>query len=413
MDNYKQSDQQYEYKGLSIKKTLIVITVLAAVTAGIVALMIATKPEAKRGKPPKSAISVEVVNVTSSDYAIKVTTNGTVAAQTRGNLVAQVSGEIIEVAGNFANGGSFNKGDVLLKIDGRDFKSAMQSAQANLSQAQVALAQEQANAAQAEKDWQRLGFEGKPTDLVMRKPQLNAAISQRDSAQSAFNKSQLDFSRTRVKAPYDGFVIRKNVSLGQFVGTGSVLGEVFSTEGLEVQLPLNQDQFSQLSLQAQPAVTLQSELGGEKHTWQAKIVRADSIFDTATRQLNATAKILNATSNKGLELKIGQYVTAEIAGRVAQQVNVIPNQAIREGSYVFIFDDGILRRQDIKTIWQDANNSVVDGLKLDQMVVTTAVGSSLNGSKASLLSDDPKNSDKPKEKPTAKLDGAKKPKGKN
>jgi len=387
MDKYGQTVEPQEYQGLSITKTLTVIAVLSAIVGSIISYMVATKPEAKRGKLPKSAISVEVVTVVNSDYSIKVTTNGTVAAETRGNLVAQVSGEIIDVSKSFANGGSFQKDDVLLKIDGRDFKTAMQSAQASLSQAKVALSQEQATAAQAEKDWKRLGFAGKPNDLVMRKPQLNAAISQRDSAQSAFNKARLDFSRTRVKAPYDGYVIRKNVSLGQFVGTGTVLAEVFSADGLEVQLPLNQDQFSQLSIKDKPTVVLQSYLGGEKHSWQATIVRTDNVFDTATRQLNATAKISDSISDKGLELKIGQYVTAEIAGRTAQQVKVIPNQAIREGSYVFIYDDGILRRQEIKTIWQDTNNAVVEGIDIDQMIVTTAVGSSLNGSKATLLNE--------------------------
>ena len=407
MDQYAQSTtpkEPREYQGLSIIKTTVVIAVLSALTTAIITYMIATKPEAKRGKPPKSAIAVEVIKVVNSDYPIKVTTNGTIAAETRGNLVAQVPGEIIEVADNFVNGGRFKKGDVLLKIDGRDFKANMQAAKYDLSQANVLLSQEQATAEQAKKDWERLNFDGEPNDLVMRIPQLNAAINQRDSAKSALNKAELDFSRTRVKAPYDGFVVQEAVSLGQFVSTGTVLAEVFSDEGLEVLLPLNQDQFSQLRTKDQPVVTLQSELGGETHLWQASITRADSVFDTTTRQLNATAEISNPISDKGLELKIGQYVTAEIAGRVSKQVKVIPNQAIREGSFVFLYDDGILRRQEVKIIWQDADNAVVEGVDIDQLIVTTAVGSSLNGSKATLLSE----ANKPKERRNAEG----KPKGK-
>ena len=359
MENYGQSTETVEYQGLSIVKTLIVIAILISLAGAFIFYMIATKPEAKRGAPPKSALAVEVIKVTQSDYPIKVATNGTISAETRGNLVAQVSGEIIEVAENFVNGGDFKKDDVLLKIDGRDFQAAMQTAQASLSQAALTLSQERASAAQAQKDWKRLGFEGEPNDLVMRKPQLNAAISQRDSAQSAFDKAQLDFSRTRVKAPYDGYIVQKVAALGQFVSTGTVLAEIFSAEGLEVLLPLNQAQFSQLIIKNKPKVSLTSVLGGEIHTWEATIVRADSLFDTATRQLNATAKIANPTSDKGLELKIGQYVTAEIAGRIAKHVTVIPNKAIREGSFVFVFDNGILRRQEIKTLWQDNNNCLL------------------------------------------------------
>ncbi len=381
------ASQQDDHQGLSLKKTLLVLLGLLIVGGVILTLLVINKPEAKKSAPPKAIVSVEASKATIKDYPIIISTNGTISASTRGNLVAQVSGEITAVAPSFASGGQFNKGDILLEIDSRDFRAAVSSAQAQLSQAKAALLQEKASADQATKDWQRLGFDGQPNDLVLRKPQLAAAQAQLDSSKATYEKAQLDYSRTRIRAPYNGFIISKRVDLGQFVTTGSVLGEIFSDQGLEAQLPLNQDQFSQLNIQDKPAVVLTATLGGRQHNWDAQIVRADSVFDTTTRQLNVTAKITQAVSDQGLQLRIGQYVSATIAGRIAPQSMVIPNQAIREGSYVFIFDEGILRKRNINIVWQDSNNSVVEGVNAEELVVTTSLGGALSGADAKLLGD--------------------------
>jgi len=122
-------------------------------------------------------------------------------------------------------------------------------------------------------------------------------------------------------------------------------------------LPVNQEEYAQLDLSGNAAVTLFADLGGQRHEWQGKLVRADQAFNVNTRQLNVTVNIQEAISDNDLELKIGQYLNANIAGRVIEAAQVIPNSAVREGSYVFVFDEGVLRRKAIDIIWQDDTNS--------------------------------------------------------
>ncbi len=402
--NQSRFNETIEYRGLSWKKTSIVLMVLLIIGFSFQRYIVNNKPEARKFSPPKSIVSVQASSPTITDYPLKITTNGTVSAITRSHLVAQVSGEITQVSPVFANGGSFAKGDVLLDIDSRNYASAVSSALANYSQAQANLEQETAEAAQALKEWQRSGINREPNDLMLRKPQLAAAKAQVASAKAAYEKAQLDFSRTKVTAPFDGRVINKNADLGQFVSTGTTLGEVFSNQGLEVQLPLNQHQYAQLIIANKPAVLLSSTLGGIEHQWEAQVVRSDSVFDTSTRQINVTAKVLNSMSDQGLELKIGQYVSAIIEGRVVQQATVIPNTSIREGSYVYLFDEGILRKHTITVIWQDDANSVVTGISNDEQVVTTSLGGAVNGASAKLIGDDsnqPRTKSADKKRPAA------------
>lgn len=371
--------------GLKLLPTLGVIAVLLAVGIAGVIVIKTFRPEADKRPAPQAIVSVESIEAVPQDYPITINTNGTVVAATRSNLVAQVSGEITQVAEVFSSGGRFKKGDVLLQIDDRNYRAAVSTAQAALSQARVNYEQEQATAAQAEKDWQRLGFTEKPGDLVVRKPQLQAARAQLDSSRAALQTAKLDLSRTTIKAPYDGSIIRTQVDLGQFVSTGVVLAEIFADEGLEVQLPLNQNQFAQLDMSQRPEVILSTTLAGREHRWRAEVVRADNAFDTTTRQLNVTAKVIDRISDQGLDLKIGQYVSADVAGRIVDQAMVIPNQSIREGRYVFVYDNGILRRRAVDLEWQDDSNSIVSGLEPGEQVVTTSLGGAVNGARAQLL----------------------------
>ena len=79
-------------------------------------------------------------------------------------------------------------------------------------------------------------------------------------------------------------------------------------------------------------------------------------------------------------LKIGQYVTAEIAGSELNDVLVIPNSTIYQGSYVYIVEDGLLRRKDVVIAWQNDSDAIIsEGLKHGDQLVTTALGQVTSG----------------------------------
>ena len=399
-DTTQTNTPQVEYDGLSFIKTAIVLFIIIALAAFTVWYLKVNKPEAKKSGPKQSIVSVNADRVKTQDYTVFVASNGSVSAKTNSSLVAQISGEITALSDNFANGADFKKGDLLLTIDPRNYIAAASSAQASLSQAQASLETEQANAAQAKKDWQRLGYSGEPNARVLRKPQLDAATAQFNAAKASYNKAQLDLSRTKIRAPYDGSVINRSVGLGQFVSVGTPLGDIFSNQGLEIELPVNQEEYAQLDFSNNPRVVLHAELAGIKHQWQATIVRADRAFNTSTRQLNVIAEVDNTISNNGLELKIGQYLNAIIAGRIVKQANIISNSAVREGSYVFIYDDGILRRQDINIVWQDDNFTIINNLPPESLVVTTSLGGAVSGSRAKLVGEQTSKTDEKLDKST-------------
>jgi NADH dehydrogenase/NADH:ubiquinone oxidoreductase subunit G len=82
-------------------------------------------------------------------------------------------------------------------------------------------------------------------------------------------------------------------------------------------------------------------------------------------------------------LKIGQFVSARIQGRSIENVFVIPNKSIREGSYVYTVRDGKLAKQSIKILWQDDKNALIgEGILDGELIVTTSLNSTLAGASA-------------------------------
>ncbi|MDH3336999.1 MAG: efflux RND transporter periplasmic adaptor subunit [Gammaproteobacteria bacterium] len=368
-----------------------------AVIAGfaIVAILVwIFRPQPER-RPPQNGpqLAVETMTIDSRDYQVRLQSYGTVQPMTRSILVAQVSGQIVSINPNVRDGGFFEKGDVLGEIDPRDYEADVRIAEATLMDARQALAEAEARSVQAAEDWERLGNEGDAPSLVLRVPQLEAAKARVISAQSGLRKAQLDLERTKIVAPFAGRVLRKFVDLGQVVSANTQLAEIYATDTVEIRLPLrNRDlpyidlpesfRFASVAPEDELPVVIRSDLMGP-NSWEARLVRTEGAIDESARQLHVIAEIedpFGKASEGHNPLKIGQYVTAEMPGRTVSDAVVIPNNTIYQGSYVYVVDDGILRRKDIEVAWQNDSEAIIAGsLQVGDELVLTPLGQVTSG----------------------------------
>ena len=386
------------------KQKIIVPAAIIIATIFLVMFIKGNPPKASRfSAPPKAKINVAVKPLQLIDYPVEIDSFGTVKPRTQSMLVAQVSGQIIDINEQFREGGFFEKGDVLLQLDDRDLKAEVKSAQANLLNAEQNLLEEQARGRQALTDWQRLGNESEPSILVLRKPQLAAAQAQVLSAQAQLEKAQLNLERTKIKAPYAGRVLNRSVDLGQVVSNNMQLATIYATDSVEIRLPIKNKDLPFINLPEQyrdgaknqrgSAVNFTSDLIGEQQ-WQGQLIRTEGAIDESAQQLYVVAKIndpYKSTSDNQYPVKIGQYVKAKINGKVASQVLVIPNSAIYQGSYVYVVENGTLQRKNIALAWQNALQGIVSkGLEAGSQLVLTPLGQVSSGTPVQIMDATPK-----------------------
>lgn len=350
------------------------VLVLGASVA-ISGLLMFTGPEAERRQPEPAKPTVEVLSVVPTDYQVSVRSRGTVSPRTQSTLVPEVAGRVVEVAPSFRNGGFFEAGDVLLRIDARDYENAVTVARSELAQARLSLSEEQAQAEQAQRDWERLGGGDEPTDLVLRKPQLASARAAVAAAEARLRQAELDLERTRIRAPYAGRVLDKQADVGQYVTPGTPLATIYAVDYVEIRLPVTDEQQAFLDLpeayrgqrsdtEAGPAVTLSARLGRQTIEWRGRIVRSEGAIDTQSRQLFVVAQVDDPYGRKDGRppLKVGQFVEAVIEGERLEDVYVLPRGAIKGENEVFVVDaQNRLQRRDLDIVWRDTEHVVAAG----------------------------------------------------
>lgn len=335
----------------SLLRTLLLIALPVLIIVGFVAVMMIVialneKPEEKRRPFNPLAVLAEVA--VTDDVQLIVNTQGEARPRVEIDLVPEVGGKITRVSPKFIEGGIFNKGDVLFQIDTRNYDVAVIRAEATVARAQQVLIREKAEAEVARQDWADLG-QGAPSDLTLRKPQMAEAQASLQSAQADLQNAKNQLARTSVRAPFNGRVRSKTSDLGQFVSPGSRMGRIFSTDIVEVRLPLTDDDLSKVNLPiayvakdraSAPDVQLSVVIGGQRQEWAGKIMRTDSTYDTQTRALFAIAEVFDpygkGASANGVPLAPGLFVDAAVAGKKFENIVVIPRDGLRPEDKVFV-----------------------------------------------------------------------------
>ena len=315
-----------------ILKTALPVLVVAVGALGAVAMI-------KSRKPPESTIPeaavplVRVQTVALEEVELTVKSQGTVRPRSESTLAPEIGGRLIHEDPSFVAGGFFEAGQVLLRIDAGDYEQALIGAQAQVAQAELRLAQEQARGgrwpARSGTSW----GQGEPTTLTLRQPQVAQAEAAVAAARAAVVKAERDLERTRIRAPYSGRVREKLVGIGQFVVPGTRLATIYAVDFAEIRLPLPDSELAFVDLPLNyrgeqssargPEVVLRAEFAGRVHEWLGRIVRTEGEIDPRSRMVHAVARVADPYG-RGDDpdrppLAAGLFVEAEIRGRTVPQ----------------------------------------------------------------------------------------------
>lgn len=378
-------------------KTKLLPLIVIIVAFVIAWLMSLTKPDSLELESPNREVAVKTAVIQKSQVQLKVKSQGTVQPLTRTMLVSEVSGIVMALAPQFEVGGTFAKGDVLIKLDPADYQVAKQRADAQLQSAKAQLLSEQARSSQAKKEWE---MTGRPLNeapvLALRTPFLAEAQSRLLQAQAEVKQAELKLQRTVIRAPYAGMISTTMVDVGQYVTIGARLGETFAIDFAEIRLPMTDKDLSKLGWNANSAeqsifnknkVQLKSTVNGESVTWQAVLVRSEGTIEQSSRVQYLVAQVADPYNIKGVvdrpRLLIGSFVEAMVSGKMIDDVYTLPRYALRSNNRVATVDsDQRLKLLAVDYTYEDQANYYVNaGLEGQVEVVTSGMGIMVDGMK--------------------------------
>jgi RND family efflux transporter MFP subunit len=407
-------------------KALAPVGVLVAAIAVMVG-MIAGRQTVESNRPTRVPPLVRVIRAEPAPVQLNVSAQGTVEPRTESDLVTEVSGRIVWVSQQLAAGGFFDEGDLLVRIDPRDYEVALEGALA-------ALARAESNRVHANSELRRQrsmrqsGASSKSSlgDAVFSQASAEAGVRE---ARVAVRRAELDLERTEIRSPFAGRVREKHVDVGQFMGRGATIARVYSIDYAEVRLPISDADLAYLDLplgyngqsaaasdaapsfdgaaelgdsaspqpksvdslpeaSTGPEVELFAEYAGERFSWPGHVVRTEGALDPRTRMINIVARVddpygRNKSASPQPPLPVGLFVEAAIEGRQVEDVYEVPRSALRRRNQVMVVDaeDRIHFREVVVLRSHRERSWIRSGLEPGERLVVSPLETATDGMK--------------------------------
>ena len=378
---------------------LIAVVVIAA-SVGVATLLVSLAPEPQTREPPSQIPYAETAPVVAGAGPIPVHGAGTVRPSAEIDIAPQVGGRVVWVDPDFHSGRRVDAHRTLFRIEEADYEYRVREARAALAARQVALLEARQDAEIARAEYERYA-ENRSGDaapaaspLTLRIPQLEAAEAAVKREEAMLAQAELALSRTRVTAPFDGVVRDESVDVGQLVAAGRPVGRLFSSDAVEVAVPLSDADAALIprlwesERDADSALArVVAEYGDTAYAWEGYVDRADASLDAETRTIDVIVRVPNplepgvsASSGRrpdtGPPLLIGKFVDVRIEGVVPASYFRLSRSALQAGDEVWtVGGDGrvaivpvrVLQRVDdeiyVTGALEDGQAAVVGGIR--------------------------------------------------
>ncbi|RMG43451.1 MAG: efflux RND transporter periplasmic adaptor subunit, partial [Candidatus Dadabacteria bacterium] len=353
-------------------KTLLASRPLQIIVAGLLLfiILVAVRERPARGKSKKIALPVTAIRLERINQQAVINGYGTIEPREKLKLKAQVSGEIIWLSPRFEKGAVIKRGEVIAKIDSRDYEALVALNRAELERARVALKEEESRREVAIAAWkllkEELGKRRGKRELLLRTAQLNEKKAAVNAALSQLKKAELDLKRTVIKAPFDALVISKYVALGSYLSPAVVIAELAALDELRVEASVPVKDLSLLDFQHPGNVKVIPIIAGEhKDAIPARFIRVLGDLEPSGKMARVLVGIPIKSGNNLAQagLLLGSFVQVQITGIKLNDVYQIPLKAFRDQDSVWLVDeDNTLRIKKVKKVFADRNSVIVKGL---------------------------------------------------
>ncbi len=373
-----------------------VLLILCLLSAGMLVAryILATKPKAKRKRPPKMQTLVDVQPLIRQNVHLIIEALGVVQPAKKVELKPQVSGPVASISPKLIPGGFVQAGETLVVLDKRDYLLALSAARTGVKKAEMDLKLEEGSQAVAKREYQ---FVKEMTssvppfaqmELALRGPQLGKVQAALDMAKIEVEKAQLNLERTQLKAPFNAVVLGKNTDVGALVSSQTRVATLVGTDMFWVELTLPKNSLQWVNVpdadkNASQRLLIYDTSSSKEEGYNGHLVQLLSDVEPNGLQARILAAVddpIGLKSSKP-QLLLGSFVRAEIQGRELKNIFRLPRASFLPGNKVLLVsaDNTLIIRQ-VKSIWQDSQwVYVTEGLSDNEKLITSPVASPIKG----------------------------------
>jgi membrane fusion protein (multidrug efflux system) len=305
-------------------------------------------PAPQKSPPPV----VDVIVARPQKISNTIEANGTVVANEFVELRPEATGRITYL--NVPEGKYITKGTVIARINDADLVANL-----NKSKATLVLAQSYVDRLKP-----LLSVQG------VNQADYDAAVNTVISTQADIQYTQALINKTVIRAPFDGVVGLRQVSMGAYVSNSDVIATMQQVHDLKIDFTLPEDNSNYVKTGSVVQVVLDATNDTVKHT--ANIIAVEPQASTTTRNLKVRALLQdNAKANPGAFVKV--YVSQ---GTAKQSILVPTNCIIPSdiNKQLITVKDGNAQFTDVTTGLRLQNNiEITNGVAAGDSIIVTGV----------------------------------------
>lgn len=360
---------------IRIAVSILLILLVSAVTA-VGVYIISDVEEKPRVEPATVPVPVEVAAVVAADFVHRIEALGTIAAVREGPVSAELSGRIVEIPPDIDLGSRVRAGELLARLESRDFEIAVRKAAAQVASARarvrkaavdierqrklVRLNREQLRLARAEHGrltkllkqglvssqaaerqelaWRRIEEELESARSGERETEALHAIAEADLALADVQLEQAreTLRDTGIHAPFAGVIARKNVTLGERVAPGQVLFQLADIETVKLDVRIPAADIHRIDSR----IVADVRVRGLAEEFTGRVTNIGPRADQQTRSFPVEIFMSNARARRLLP---GMFARAVIPVRNYPEAILVPRESVlfQDGRpSVFVADPG-------------------------------------------------------------------------
>lgn len=322
-----------------MRRIVIAIVLLTAGGLAVFSLSRQESPSDDSARPADSPTTITLTEAVVDLERTRVEAVGSAEASRSVTLFAPSAGEVVAV--RFEAGDRVGQGQVLLELDARDQRLALELAEANL--------------ADARRTWSR--YERAGESAAFTETQKDAARIALEQARIARDRAQVALDDRTLEAPFGGIIGLTEIDPGDRITTATPVATLDDRSTLLVRFEIPEAFLGQVGIGDEVRL---SPWNADSPAAIATIVDIDSRVDPATRTFTVRARIDN--SEDRWRPGMGFEVTLELTGREFVSVPELALQWGGDGAYVWVIgDDDRARRQPVSLVQRAAGNVLLGG----------------------------------------------------
>lgn len=354
----------------------IIITVVIIVISVFIMRKLGTRAEKPNNGGKSSTLSVLVKPAQIKDAQLNIELTGRLVARNSIELFSEVSG--ILKSSRFRSGMSFNKGDILIQIDDSELRASIKATKSQLlnsvSQILPDIAVDYPGELNTWKNYHAsIDFNSPVPQLPkVENSQLKIYLSSKNVYNTYYNiKSQeLRLSKHVIRAPFAGTLSEAALKPGSLVRAGQRLGSYIQPNVFELEANASLDDLQYIK--PGNSVSLVSAENGK--TYQGTVLRINEQIDPSTQSVTV---YVGVTSN---DLYQGQFLTARVAGKILENVTVIPRKLLLENNSVYsVQDDSLLHSTTVDVVYKGLDSVFIRNIDAGTVLLNQSVTGGYEG----------------------------------